>query len=106
MVKSTFAFCAVGVAGDIDIDMLRRNQSSAQHAAKMVAGKDWSRLKADGWVIEEVEMRVRGMWLGVPPAAPSPPTAKANAKASSGYKPPERMSAAEYNASIVRMGGR
>lgn len=48
------AVMAVGPDGKIDIDLIRRNKASAQHAAKTLTGYPWPVLHGQGWRVVDV----------------------------------------------------
>lgn len=66
------AFCAVGPDGKIDIDLVRRNRASAQHAAGAVNGTTWAALASQGWQVIDVIVLPRGSGMTGVPSAPEP----------------------------------
>lgn len=55
-VRPTVAFCAVGPDGAIDIDLVRRSQSSCHSAASNIHGLGWMALVGKGWRVVEVRL--------------------------------------------------
>jgi hypothetical protein len=96
----TTAFSAVLKGAKIDIDLVRRNRASAQHAAGSVTGRAWPALAGQGW--EVIEVAVVPLWylqqlLATSPA-PVQPAAPPKSKADQPRRSqPERMTVAQYH---------
>lgn len=117
VIKRTEAVCAVGPDGVIDIDMIRRNQASAQKAAGNTTGLHWPQLAAKGWQVVPVviahkaeadvlEPEAKPAPPGKPPRRPPPPVAPPAAPPTprSGLDTADRMSVEQYRA-FLRCGG-
>jgi hypothetical protein len=108
-IKPIEAHCAVGPDGALDIDLIRRNAASCQHAATQVRGIPWPRLVHIGWRVVRVRIGRADAEEVQPEPAPAPPPPAATRPrraAPAGYSGPERMSASDYRAAVVRFGGR
>ena len=68
---SVRAWCAVEPEKAIDIDMVRRSDSSARHAASNIKGVAWPQLSRAGWKI--IKVRVIPDEEGEAPAPPPAP---------------------------------
>lgn len=86
------ACCAVGPDGRLDIDLIRRNQASAQHAAKSIQGGSWPALASKGWRIIAVEIRDQSL----PEAVEQAPVSRDSPPVRRGLDVVDRMSAADY----------
>lgn len=65
------AHCAVGPDGKIDIDLIRRNQASAQAAAKGITGMPWPAAASKGWHV--IGVRVVPLLPGAEEVVEEPP---------------------------------